>query len=193
MKNLEVYRALKRKISEYDFKKLNAELKAKKENQNILEDEALKAEILEEKNWKTKREVAKENRREIEEIEKKIKGLERSVQLFREKQEEVSRSAKKEVEKEYRPTYEAKVRELLKKAKETEKVEQELEQITKEANVLCEELDTYVGPHSSVLDSIILPPLHLIAYGGYGQRGEKCESPLEKFIKDCKEAGIKIE
>jgi len=193
MNNLEVYRGLERKISEYNFKKLNTELKAKKEKQNILEDEALKAEILEEKNWKTKREVAKENRREIEEIEKKIKGLEKSVQLLREKQGEVSRVAKKEVEKEYRPAYEAKVRELLKKARETEKVEQELEQITKEANVLCRELDTYVGPYSSALSSIILPPLHLIVYGGYGLRGEKCESPIERFIKDCKETGIKIE
>ena len=176
---------LVRRVADYDLKELNTELKEAQKKQDALEEEALKAEILEEKHWETKRDKARQNCKEIDANEK-------AVGILREQQQEISKMAKKEAEAEFKPALEAKARELLKKAQETEKVELELEQIIGEANHLCKELDSH-KPTAPILEFVIFYPLHLIAYGGYGKRGDLCDSPLVKFIKDCKEAGIKIE
>ena len=192
MKNVEAYRRLATKIADYDLRELNTELKEAQKKQDALEEEALKAEILEEKHWEAKRDKARQNRKEIDAIKKKIDANEKAVGILREQQQEISKMAKKEVEAEFRPALEAKAKELLKKARETEKVELELEQIIGEANHLCKELDSH-KPTAPILESVIFYPLHLIAYGGYGKRGELNDSPLVKFIKNCKEAGIKIE
>ncbi|HEB35917.1 MAG TPA: hypothetical protein ENI18_08765 [Candidatus Aminicenantes bacterium] len=192
MKNVEAYRRLAKKVADYNLRELSGELKEAQRKQNTLEEEALKAEILEDKNWEAKRDEARQNREKVDAIKKKIDVSKEAAGILQEQQQKISRAAKKEVEAEYRPAFEAKARELLKKARETEKVELELEQIIGEANSLCKELDSH-SPHAIALESIIFHSLRLIAHGGYGQRGELCDSPLMKFIEDCKEAGIKID
>ncbi len=98
MKNVEAYRRLAKKIADYNLRELSGELKKAQRKQNTLEEEALKAEILEDKNWEAKREKARQNRKEIDAIKKKIDASEKAIGLLREQQRKISRAVRKEVD-----------------------------------------------------------------------------------------------
>ena len=82
MSNSEKYSQLAKNIKKYerDIPGLESQLNEKKAQQENLEEEALTAEILEEQDWKDKKEKADRNREEIrkikEEIQKRIKAVE---------------------------------------------------------------------------------------------------------------------
>jgi hypothetical protein len=192
MEKVKEYERLEELIKTHDLSILQTELNNLVRKQEGLDEEVLKSKILERKSLPREEEAARKNREEITKIKEKIGEAKKAVELLREKQSEISSLAIKEVKEKYWPAYEEAARELLKKGQEALAAEKRLREITQEANSNGMKFNTWRGPIVYALDNIILLPLRLLIRG-FGQRGEIQEDRMTTFIKDCKEAGIKIE
>ena len=67
-----------------------------------LDEEALEAEILEEKNWQKLKEKADENRKKIPELKAEIEKAERAIEILGEKQRRLRSEIMEEFTKKYR-------------------------------------------------------------------------------------------
>lgn len=73
--------------------KLKEEIAEKNKAQRTLDEDALKAEILEEKNWEKKKEEAEKNREEIAMLRSEIEKQEKAIEILKEKAMEFSGKA----------------------------------------------------------------------------------------------------
>ena len=85
MNDFEKCKKLRNSIGEFADKtvKLKEEVAEKIKAQRILDGDALKAEILEEKDWKKKKEAAKRNREDILRLKEKIEEYQRAIERGR--------------------------------------------------------------------------------------------------------------
>ena len=82
MNDFEKCKKLRDSIGEFADKtvKLEEEVAEKIKAQRILDEDALKAEILEDEDWKKKKEAAKRNREDILRLKEKIEDNQRAIE-----------------------------------------------------------------------------------------------------------------
>ena len=82
MNDFEKCKKLRNSIGEFADKtvKLQEEVAEKIKAQRILDEDALKAEILEDEDWKKKKEAAKRNREDILRLKEKIEDNQRAIE-----------------------------------------------------------------------------------------------------------------
>lgn len=85
MNDFEKCKKLRNPIGEFTDKtvKLKEEVAEKIKAQKILDEDALKAEILEEKDWKKKKEAANRNREDILRLKEKIEENQKAIEKGR--------------------------------------------------------------------------------------------------------------
>lgn len=85
MNDFEKCKKLRNPIGEFADKvvKLKEEVAEKIKAQKLLDEDALKAEILEEKDWKKKKEAANRNREDILRLKEKIKEYQKAIERER--------------------------------------------------------------------------------------------------------------
>jgi hypothetical protein len=85
MNDFEKCKKLRNSIGEFADKtvKLKEEVAEKIKAQRILDEDALKAEILEDKDWKKKKEDAKRNRENILRLKEKIEEYQKAIERGR--------------------------------------------------------------------------------------------------------------
>ena len=85
MNDFEKCKKLRNSIGEFADKtvKLQEEVAEKIKAQRILDEDALKAEILEEKDWKKKKEAANRNREDILRLKEKIEEYQKAIERER--------------------------------------------------------------------------------------------------------------
>lgn len=95
MNDFEKCKKLRNSIQELRGKilKLKEEIAEKNKAQRTLDEDALKAEILEEKNWEKKKEEAEKNREEIAMLRSEIEKQEKAIEILKEKAMEFSGKA----------------------------------------------------------------------------------------------------
>lgn len=165
------------------FAELEKGLAVKLQEQEKLDDEALRAEILEQENWEAKKEAARKNREKIKEIKEEIERKKRAKELYGEERKSNREEALKEIRAEYGPIFEQRIKEFLKKARQAEKAEQAVRAVREEANKLVYKIGCYGrGALPFVINVLIEKDGDRPEYG-----------PLNLFIKDCKQQGIDID
>ena len=186
IKNFDKLQKLSTALHDYEVRhsKLEADLKAKKDKQNELDDEALKAEILESKDLKKKQAVSDENREGIKAIKEEIEKVQRIIELLRKERSGFESEALKEIQKAYRPRLEQSLKEFYAKLKELNEAELAIEQIRNEA--LDEARD--LGISSGVGLEKSGPPDTFTLEHPLGSKFY----PVEAFIKRCKANGFDL-
>ena len=186
IKNFDKLQKLSTALHDYEVRhsKLEAGLKAKKDKQNELDDEALKAEILESKDLKKKQATADENREGIKAIKEEIEKVQRIIELLRKERSGFESEALKEIQKAYRPRLEQSLKAFFEKLKELNEAELTVAKIRDEASDEARNLGISSGvglersgpPEIFTLES---PP------------GSKFY-PIEAFIRRCKANGFDL-
>ena len=85
------FKKVRAAIQEYNAKiaELENALDLAKTEQELLDEKALKAEILEDKGWGKNKEVAKIHRKKMEALKAEIEEKRRAVEILKEKQEKL--------------------------------------------------------------------------------------------------------
>ena len=191
MNSFEKCKKLRNSIGEYGDKivALKKEIVEKNEAQRRLDEDALKAEILEEKNWKKKKEAADINRETISKLKEKIEETQRAIEILKAESEKVKREALRELKEKYMGSYTEAVKVFLEKAREAEKAEQNFRKIKDDADTAAVEIDP--SGAAGVPQTPLLPFLKSVLTPKVGDLPQYTK--LNFFIEDCKNQGIKIE
>lgn len=185
-KNFDKLQKLSTALHDYEIKhaKLEADLKAKKDLQNELDDEALKAEILESKDLEQKQLAADENREIIKEIKEEIEKVQRAIELLKKERTGFESEALKEIQKHYRPELEKALREFYTKIKEANRAEMAVEKIRNEAQEKARSLGI-----SSSVGLELTGPFEIFTLEN--PPGSSFY-PIEAFVKRCKANGFNL-
>jgi len=188
---IEEAKKLKEKAQEYEKEipqleeKLNEAIKVC----NDLDEESLKAMILEEKDWREKKQLFDEKKEEIKRLKEEIKRDKYAVQLLKEKQQKIRNEVLKEFKKKYRDNYETLIKKFGKELKKAAEIEKEILVFKRDAE--RDVISVILGLHARTLAESIFPSFVPILTAGPFEPENM--SQFKYFIKNCKEQGINVE
>lgn len=182
---------LKEKSQEYErqIPQLEEKLNEALRICNELDEESLKALILEEKDWKEKKQLVDEKKEEIKRLKEEIKRNKYAVQLLKENQQKIKNEVLKEFKKKYKDNYEILLKRFGKALKKAVEIEEEILIFKRDAE--RDVISVILGPYARTLAESILPSFVPILNAGPFEPENM--SQYEYFIKNCKEQGINIE
>jgi chromosome segregation ATPase len=190
MNSIQEYEKLRDSIREYQGKipKLKNQITEMTRAQLELDEEALKAEILEERGWEKKKEKAKENRAKIPELKAEIQKAEKALEILGGKLKKLRPAVVQELKKKHRPGYEQAIKEYAKKLKVAAEAEKEIAEKLDEADTETRRL---LANGTGPVFVTFLPAFQQILTGGpFRPLGL---TQYEHFRRDCEEQGISID
>jgi hypothetical protein len=183
MKELEKFESLSASLKEHKNKipQLEAALKAAEADQSMLDEVALRTEVLKEIGWKDKALTAQRNKENCVRIQEEIKKSQAAIPLLSNEIENIKREVIAEIKESYRDRYEKAVRAFAKKLKEAEALEREMIGIRDAAN---NEVDRVWLNHQA------FPSLHRVTVAN--PRDLREYGPANRFFRECKKDKIDI-
>jgi len=191
MNDFEKCKKLRNSIQELRGKilKLKEEIAEKNKAQRTLDEDALKAEILEEKNWEKKKEAANRNREDVFRLKEKIEENQKAIEILKEESIKFTKETLKNLKPKYIEAYTEAIKIFMEKAREAEKAELNFIKIKDDADMMAAEIDP--SGAIGVLQTAFLPLLKTVLVPKTGDLPQYTK--LYFFIEDCKNQGIKIE
>jgi len=188
---IEEAKKLKEKAQEYEnqIPQLEEKLDEAMRVCNELDEESLKAMILEEKDWKEKKQLLDEKKEEVKRLKEEVKRNKYAVQLLKEKQQKIRNEVLKEFKKKYRDNYETLLKKFSKALKKAAEIEEEILVFKRDAE--RDVISVILGPHARTVAESIFPSFVPILTAGPFEPENM--SQYKYFIKNCKEQGINVE
>lgn len=191
MSNIEECKRLKESIQAWHTKtpEMEEELSGMVKVQAKLDEEALRAEILEERGWQEKKKAADENRSEISRTREKIAKCEEAIDILKEKEKQLQRGVIKELKEKHRPEYEMAIKAYAKKLRAAADAEEKVEELKRTVEV---EAARILSSNGAGIERrlTILPGFRPILTGGPFTPENLTQ--YKYFLKNCKEQGIDV-
>lgn len=185
------YEKLQKEVEKLHPKRLQRELQSKTQAQPNLEQEALKAMVLEDKEKQLKLEKkAKENAEEIKALKGKQAFNKEAIEALRASQKELAEKAREEIYKLYCNEFNEATRKLIEGAEKLLVHEEEMIRIADEANDLAKKFMKHKGAVGYISAHQVFMPLTLLTTRKPGERGDISPSPMMNFLSAIKGRGI---
>jgi len=190
MNAIEKLQKLRERISGLDVECsiLQGKLSEMQKRQQDLDDEALKAEILEAKNWQQKKDEAREHREQVKRLKEQIAEKKKMIEIINDGDvSKLKGEVFAEIKKQFEPKFKEALKRLYATYRQAEEAECSFEQVREEARNLCLSLGIFVmsplenhGPIGNFLTSSALDK-------------KLGQTPLDFFKKECEINGYKVD
>jgi len=162
---------------------IEQEIASREANQPALDQAAVQSEALEEKQAKQKAALAEENKQAIERLRGELPAAKEKIRLLEEEVKKLTGPAVADIRAKFRPEFAEAIRDLAEKARVAVEAEERVREIRRQAGAMMDEVSSL--PYAGV------PP---IAYFLLSKDGDRVEySPYQRFLRDVKEAGVKLD
>ena len=184
MKNYEAFLKIREKISEEERRipALETELVSKQRAQTKLNDEGVKAEMLEEKGRQAKKQAAEENEEAALRVKEELEKLKRKLEFMKTNSASATEAALGDLREHYRAASKPLVLELVKSLRAALETEKQLVSLADEANGKR----TLVTPYPRIVCPIIWPLL-------LNPAGVFKEGPFDLWLRRVKEEGFDVD